>query len=82
MRLRKKIFKEDNQLTNEIYSDMLMGDPQDFDLPKDAAELNIIRNGRLFRLGYKNNIRRIRARQEGKNETGNNTKARMNFGFI
>jgi hypothetical protein len=43
----KKIFKEDNKLTNEIYSDMLMGEPKDFGLPKDAAELNIIRNGRL-----------------------------------
>lgn len=43
----KKIFKEDNKLTNEIYSDMLMGDPKDFGLPKDATELNIIRNGRL-----------------------------------
>jgi hypothetical protein len=43
----KKIFKEDNKLTNEIYSDMLMGDPKDFGLPKEAAELNIIRNGRL-----------------------------------
>ncbi len=43
----KKIFKDDNKLTNEIYSDMLMGDPKDFGLPKDATELNIIRNGRL-----------------------------------
>jgi len=43
----KKIFKEDNKLANEIYSDMLMGDPKDFGLPKDATELNIIRNGRL-----------------------------------
>lgn len=43
----KKVFKEDNQLTNEIYSDMLMGEPKDFGLPKDATELNIIRNGRL-----------------------------------
>ena len=42
-----KIFKQDNKLTNEIYSDMLMGDPKDFGLPKDATELNIIRNGRL-----------------------------------
>lgn len=45
--IAKKIFKEDNKLTNEIYSDMLMGDPKDFGLPKDATELNIIRNGRL-----------------------------------
>jgi hypothetical protein len=43
----KKIFKEDNKPTNEIYSDMLMGDPKDFGLPTDATELNIIRNGRL-----------------------------------
>jgi hypothetical protein len=43
----KKIFKEDNKLTNEIYSDMLMGEPKDFGLAKDAVELNIIRNGRL-----------------------------------
>ncbi len=43
----KNVFKEDNQLTNEIYSDMLMGEPKDFGLPKDATELNIIRNGRL-----------------------------------
>ena len=43
----KKIFKEDDKLTNEIYSDMLMGNPKDFGLPKDATELNIIRNGRL-----------------------------------
>ena len=43
----KKIFKEDDKLTNEIYSDMLMGEPEDFGLPKSAAELNIIRNGRL-----------------------------------
>lgn len=43
----KKIFKEDNKLTNEIYSDMLMGEPKDFGLPQAAAELNIIRNGRL-----------------------------------
>ena len=43
----KKIFKEDGKLTNEIYSDMLMGEPKDLGLPKDATELNIIRNGRL-----------------------------------
>jgi hypothetical protein len=43
----KKIFKEDDKLTNEIYSDMLMGEPKDFGLPESAAELNIIRHGRL-----------------------------------
>jgi hypothetical protein len=43
----KKIFKEDKKLTNEIYSDMLMGEPKDLGLPRDATELNVIRNGRL-----------------------------------
>lgn len=43
----KKIFKEGNKLTNEIYSAMLMGQPKDLGLPKDATELNVIRNGRL-----------------------------------
>lgn len=43
----KKIFKEADKLTNEIYSDMLMGEPRDFGLPRSAAELNIIRHGRL-----------------------------------
>jgi hypothetical protein len=43
----RKIFSEGGKLTNEIYSDMLMGDPKDFGLPNDATELNIIRNGRL-----------------------------------
>jgi len=43
----KKLFKKDNKLTNEIYSDMLMGEPKDFGLPRDATELNIIRNGAL-----------------------------------
>jgi hypothetical protein len=43
----KKIFKDGNKLTNEIYSAMLMGKPKDLGLPKDASELSIIRNGRL-----------------------------------
>ncbi|HYW70261.1 MAG TPA: hypothetical protein VE961_04460 [Pyrinomonadaceae bacterium] len=43
----KKMFKEGKKLSNEIYSDMLMDDPQNLHLPKDASELNIIRRGRL-----------------------------------
>ena len=43
----KNIFKDGNKLTNEIYSAMLMADLKDLGLPKDARELNIIRNGRL-----------------------------------
>ena len=45
--LPKKIFKDGKKLTNEIYSDMLMDDPKNLRLPKDATELNIIRQGRL-----------------------------------
>ena len=44
----KKLFKIDNKMSNDIYSDMLMGDPKDFGLPKNATELNIIQNGRLM----------------------------------
>lgn len=44
----KKLFKTDNKMSSDIYSDMLMGDPKDFGLPKNATELNIIHNGRLM----------------------------------
>ena len=45
--LPKKIFKVDNKLTNQIYSEMLMAEPKDIGLPASASELNIIVNGRL-----------------------------------
>jgi hypothetical protein len=45
--LPRKMFKRRTKLTNEIYSEMLLGEPKDFSLPKDAGELNIIRKGRL-----------------------------------
>lgn len=45
--LPKNIFKDGKKLTNQIYSDMLMAEPRDLGLPKEAAELNIIRKGRL-----------------------------------
>ena len=43
----KKLFKGDKGLTNEISSGLLMGEPEDFDLPKDARELKIIRRHKL-----------------------------------
>jgi hypothetical protein len=43
----KKIFKEGNKLTNQIYSDMLLAEPKDVGLPANASELNVIVNGRL-----------------------------------
>lgn len=45
--LPRKMFKQGTKLTNEIYSNMLLGEPKQFGLPKDAGELNIIRKGRL-----------------------------------
>jgi hypothetical protein len=43
----KRIFKDGRKLTNEIYSAMLMNDPVDVDLPKDAEALKIFRGNRL-----------------------------------
>ena len=45
--LPRNIFKRGTKLTNEIYSEMLLGEPKQFGLPKDAGELNVIRKGRL-----------------------------------
>lgn len=42
----KKIFKDGNKFTNQVYSDMLLADPKDVGLPA-SAELNVIVNGRL-----------------------------------
>jgi hypothetical protein len=43
----KKLFGSNKGLTNEVSSDLLMSDPEDFGLPKDATELNIIRGHKL-----------------------------------
>lgn len=43
----KKLFQGDKGLTNQISSDLLMGEPEEFGLPKDAQELNIIRRHNL-----------------------------------
>lgn len=43
----KKIFKDGNKFTNQVYSDMLLADPKDVGLPANASELNVIVNGRL-----------------------------------
>jgi len=45
--LAKNLFREGRKPTNQVYSDMMMGEPKDFGLPKDAVELNVIRNGHL-----------------------------------
>ena len=43
----KRLFRVAGRLTNEIHSAMLLADPQDFSLPADATELNIIRSRKL-----------------------------------
>jgi len=45
--LPKNFFREGRKPTNQIYSDMLMGEPKDFGLPKNAGELRIIVNGKM-----------------------------------
>lgn len=43
----KKIFSDGGKLTNQIYSAMLMNEPADVGLPKDAEALKIISGNRL-----------------------------------
>ncbi len=47
--LPKNLFRDGRKPTNQIYSDMLMADPEEVGLPKNANELRIIVNGRLAR---------------------------------
>jgi len=41
----KNLFRDGRKLTNQVYSDMMMGEPKYFGLPKDAMELSVIRQG-------------------------------------
>lgn len=43
----KNLFRDGNKPTNTIYSAMLMSDPGDLGLPKNASELRVISNHRL-----------------------------------
>jgi hypothetical protein len=43
----RKLFKDGRHLTNEMYSAMLLSDPVDLDLPKNAGELKVINGHRL-----------------------------------
>jgi hypothetical protein len=43
----KNLFRVGNKLTNEMYSAMLLSEPGDLGLPKDAAEMKVIQRGRL-----------------------------------
>jgi len=59
----------DKELTNMVSSDLLMADPEDFGLPKDATELNIIRGHKLapsFSLYAEDSEGKIESEQGGK----------------
>jgi hypothetical protein len=43
----RKLFKDGQRVTNEIYSAMLLSDPTDLGLPKSATELKVINAHRL-----------------------------------
>jgi hypothetical protein len=43
----KQLFKEGNKPTNKIYSAMLMNEPGDLGLPKNASELKVFSHNRL-----------------------------------
>jgi hypothetical protein len=43
----RKLFKDGGQLRNEVYSAMLLSDPADLGLPKNATELKVINAHRL-----------------------------------
>lgn len=43
----KKLFKDGNKLTNQIYSAMLMNEPADVGLPKNAVALKVFSGNRL-----------------------------------
>lgn len=44
----KKLFKDfDGKLTNRITSQMLLGEPQEYGLPRKSEALKVIKNGRL-----------------------------------
>ena len=48
----KKLFKDNGKLTNRIYSDMILGEPEEYGLPRGSESLQIIRNKRLARSFY------------------------------
>ncbi len=47
--LPKNFFREGRKPTNQVYSDMLMAEPQEVGLPKNASELRVIVNGKMAR---------------------------------
>jgi len=48
----KNLFKDDGRPTNRIYSKMLLGEPEEYGLPRKSEALQIIKNGRLAKSFY------------------------------
>jgi hypothetical protein len=43
----KNLFKDNDKMTNQIYSDMILGEPEEYGLPPKSQSLQIIKNHRL-----------------------------------
>lgn len=48
----KLLFKDNGKLTNRIYSDMILGEPEEYGLPPKSVALEIIKNHRLTKSFY------------------------------
>jgi hypothetical protein len=48
----KMLFKDNGKLTNQIYSDMILGEPEEYGLPPKSVSLEIIKNHRLMKSFY------------------------------
>jgi hypothetical protein len=48
----KNLFKENGKLTNRIYSQMLLGEPEEYGLPRKSQALQIIKNRQLAKSFY------------------------------
>ena len=48
----KKLFKNNGKLTNQISSDMILGEPEEYGLPRRSEALQIIKNKRLAKSFY------------------------------
>jgi hypothetical protein len=48
----KNLFKDNGKMTNQIYSDMILGEPEEYGLPPKSEALGIIKNNRLAKNFY------------------------------
>jgi hypothetical protein len=48
----KLLFKDNGKMTNQIYSEMILGEPEEYGLPPKSVALKIIKNHRLMKSFY------------------------------